>query len=149
MNKGYANLKLIKDSKSTDMLYKLLNLTKIQNVIDDFHITLMYDKSNPDIEFNVDPNKEYVATVSDIKLLGEPGTKWYSIAFTLTSPEIVERHKDYIKAGFKHSYPNFIPHMSIKYQPTNKDISVLNDKFNLFKGLYLYFNSEQLEHIKE
>ncbi len=145
--KGYGSLQL--DKESATAIKKTLKDIGVDNVISDLHITIIYDRSNPTLDMEIDNTKEYEANVVDIKMLGEPGTKWYAIALTLESPDIEKRHKDYIDAGFKHSYPEFLAHMSLKYKPSEEDIKTIKDNLNKFKGLTLVFSGECLRLIKE
>lgn len=145
--KGYGSLSL--DNDSSKQIKKVLKELGINDIIDDLHITVIYDVSNPNIDLDIDESEEYEASISDIKMLGEPGTKWYAIALTLESPDIVNVHKKYIDAGFKHSYPNFIPHLSLKYKPSEENIETIKDNFDKFKDITLVFSNEHLEKINE
>lgn len=145
--KGYSNVTL--DKQSSDKIKKVLSDIGVTNVINRLHVTLVYDRSNPNINFEVDPNKQYKATITDTKAMGEPSSKWYAITLVLDSPELVKRHKDYIDAGFKHSYPQYAPHLSLKYKPTEEDIEKIKNNFDLFKNLSLVFTNERLEKIVE
>lgn len=144
--KGYASLQLVEEYK--DKILMILSKLKISDVIDDMHITLIYDRSNPISKIKIDPRTVYNADIIGVKTLGEPGTKWYAITLELDSPELVNRHADYIEAGFTHSYPNFIPHMSLKYKPTKTEIKTIEDNLDLFKTLRLQFSEEKLKEIK-
>lgn len=144
---GYSSIQL--DKQSSKEINSILKTLKITDVIDDLHLTLIYDKSNPDIDIDVDDSTEYKAKIKDIKMLGEPNTKWYAIALTLSSSDLVNRHKDYIKKGFKHSYPNFIPHLSLKYNPSEEDIKTITKNLKLFKDIKLIFSGEKLERVKD
>src|SRR5574343_1536753 len=139
---GYGSLTLTKESKKE--IHEVLKLLKITNTINDLHITLIYDVRNPVLDFKVNSNRKYVATIKDVKTLGEPGTKWYAVALTLSSTEIEDRHNEYKKAGFKHSYPEFIPHLSLKYKPTEEDVKIIKDNLKLFKDIELVFSDEKL-----
>lgn len=144
--RGYGSLKL--DKKSSNELARILHELGIDNIITKFHVTTIYDESNPNLEVEVTPTKKHKAAVSDIKLMGEPGTEWYAIALTLKSSDIESVHKKYITAGFKHSYPTFRAHLSLKYKPSPKDIKIIKDSFSKFKDLELIFSHEELEFIK-
>ena len=108
-------------------------------IVPDLHMTLMFDKSNPRIE-QISSPISFIATVKSIKILGEYDSKWRSIALELDCPDASTYHKTLKTAGYKHSYDNFIPHMSLKYLPSQEDIEIIN-KFELyFKSLILEFN---------
>lgn len=144
-NGGYFSLSLQKTS--SDKLKKLLKDIGVKEYIRDFHVTIMYDDSNPDIDVNI-PNKTYLATIDDIELLGEPGTKWYAVVLSLKSNSIEKRHKNIRNNGFKHSYNKFKCHMSLKYAPTKQDIEAIKDNFDIFKELgILRFHNETREMI--
>jgi hypothetical protein len=147
LGRGYGSLLL--DDKSSNKLTRILSDLGIKNIITKFHVTVIYDESNPKLEVKVTPDKKYKAAISDIKLMGEPGTKWYAIALTLKSPDIEKVHNKYITAGFKHSYPNFQAHLSLKYKPSPKDIRIIKDSFSKLKALELNFSNEKLEAIRE
>lgn len=145
--RGYGSLDLVPESAA--QVFDLLKDLGVTGFITDLHITLIYDRSNPKIRFKIDDTRKYKAKVSKVELLGEPGTKWYAVVLTLSAPEIEARHKDYLKAGFKHSYPNFIVHMSLKYKPSKNDVATIQDNVESFKKLTLVFSDEKLKKIKE
>lgn len=145
--RGYASLTL--NDESTKKIHDILKELGVLHPIDDLHITLIYDSSNPKIDMELDMKREYSATVDNIKTLGEPDSKWYAVALTLESNELLDRHNDYISAGFKHSYPKFIPHVSLKYNPTEHDIKIIKDNFDKFKKLKLIFGNEKLDVVDE
>lgn len=147
VGKGYSSLSL--NSRSVKQINKILNNLNISDSVDDFHITLMYDTSNPDINIELDNEKVYNASIIGVKELGKPDSKWFSIALTLYAPDIEKRHRDYIDAGFKHSYPEFIPHLSLKYQPSKEDINIIKDNLDLFKKIKLKFSNEHLDVVEE
>jgi hypothetical protein len=144
---GYGSLTLNK--KSTTKIHNILKELGISQPISDLHITIIYDRSNPKTNIVLDKDKEYNADITGVKMLGEPDSKWYAIALTLDAPEIEARHKDYIDAGFTYSYPEFIPHLSLKYKPSENDIKIIKDNIDKFKDLKLIFSNEKLELIKE
>jgi hypothetical protein len=105
--------------------------------------------NNPRIEVPINPDRTYSATATGVKMMGTPGTKWYAIALTLKSPSIVKVHKKYIDAGFKHSYPTFQPHLSLKYSPSERDIKLIKESFPNIKKIKLLFSNEELERLKD
>lgn len=130
--KGYINLSVTDDDKKK--LFNILKKLGIKDYIQKLHLTLMYDRSNPKI--NVIPNdKKYSAKIVTFKTLGEPDSKWYSIALGLESQELNDRYEELKKMGFTHSYPTFVAHVSLKYKPSEDDIKTLNDNIDLFKEL--------------
>lgn len=95
----------------------------IGNIADEFggpiptnklHATIMYDVRNPVIT-PPKSNKVYTAKVKGVTTLGKPGEKWYACVLELECPEIQARHKELVKAGFEHSYPDLLLHVSVSY----------------------------------
>lgn len=78
------------------------------------HSTLMYDASNPDIDPDIN-STVYKARVTGVKMLGDPSSRWRSVALVLDSEAIQKRHKELLEKGFKHSYPELLIHVSIAY----------------------------------
>ncbi len=144
--KGYASVSL--DSHSTKLIHDILKELGIESYIPDLHITLVYDRSNPTIDMKL-KNSKYNARVIGVDTLGDLSSKWGAIVLKLNSPTITKRHKDYIDAGYTHSYKQFVPHLSLKYRPTNDDINTIKSNFDKFKKLDLVFHNEKLEKIKE
>lgn len=148
MGKGYASLKIDPQSgRELEKLFKLAGINAMPK--SDFHVTLMYDQSNPDIDVKPE-QRRYVAHITGVERMGKRGSKWEAIALTLSCPAMEARHRDLKKMGFKHSYDNFKCHMSIAYKPKSTDIDLANLLFKL--GNFpdkLYFIDEKWEPIKE
>lgn len=145
--KGYIKLSVTdEDSKK---IFGILDELGIKDYIKDLHLTLMYDRSNPKIDVTTS-TKSYTAKINSFKTLGEPGTKWYSIALDLESPELDERHNELKELGFKHSYPKFIAHVSMKYKPSEDDIKTLSDNIGVFKRIgAIHLHNETMKQIEE
>lgn len=119
----------------------------IDDIIDDLHVTLIYDERNPVSKNNCN-NKEYTGTIKDVEVLGEKDSKWRAITFVLDSDDFVNRHEELKEMGFQHSYSDFIPHMSIKYGPTDEDIQRVEDSLPNWKGKDLKFKEYDWEPVK-
>lgn len=114
-NHGYAELHV--DLASGTKLYNAvvpvceeLDLIPLNKL----HATIMYDERNPDIVPSLS-NKVYKARIVGVKMLGKVGSKWRSCALVLESEAVLERHKDLVKEGFKHSYDDLLLHVSLVY----------------------------------
>lgn len=82
--------------------------------VNKLHATIMYDERDPEI-FPENPNKIYTAKVIGVKALGSPGSKWYAAVLELESPAVMTRFEELKKAGFEHSYPDLLLHVSLSY----------------------------------
>lgn len=145
--KGYINLSVT--DKDKDKLFSLLKDLGVKDYVDDLHVTMMYDRSNPALDYK--PNdKTYKANIVGVKTLGEPDSKWYAIALELESQELHKRHIELKQLGFKHSYPEFLAHVSLKYKPTESDITILKSSIDKFRALgYIELHNEKREKIKD
>jgi len=120
---GYIALR--PDKAAAEIINKFMSELGISNLItpSDMHMTLIYDKRDDILAEYVSSDKSYTANITDIKALGEPGSEYYAIAIVFEAPEIALRHKNLIAKGFEHGYDDFVPHMSVKYKPSEDDIA--------------------------
>lgn len=73
------------------------------------HCTLMYDERN-NIKGDFDiPPEIYHANVMGVAVLGK------AVVLLLSSDEIMRRHFELLDLGFKYSFDNYAPHLSIVY----------------------------------
>lgn len=111
---GYAKVK--PDGLDAKKIIKALENAGIKGMEEKkLHVTLMYDKRNPDIDPRATPDARYQARVTGIEHLGEPGSKWESAVLKLDCPNLVGRHLVLRTKGFEHSYPKYNCHMSLGY----------------------------------
>lgn len=121
--KGFYALKLdLEQGKEISEILKKAGITSI--LPSKLHVTIMYDESNPDINL-LQNDSTYKAKITGVERLGTKGSEWEAIALTLKSPEIEKRHKDLKNVGYKHSYDEFICHMSLVYKPSETDLDVI------------------------
>lgn len=115
-NHGYAELHV--DLSSGTKLYKDIIPAVGEDAdlipVNKLHATIMYDERNPDIIPSVS-NKVYKGKIVGVEMLGKVGSKWRSCALILESEGVLERHKELVKEGFKHSYDDLLLHVSLVY----------------------------------
>lgn len=125
--KGYAQLSIDPlDAKKIEAAVKPFGVKLMP--LEKLHVTLMYDKSNPEINPGVKPDTHYIATVTGVERMGEPGSKWEAVALQLNCPELKGRHLALRARGFSHSYPDFKIHMSLAYGTENVKLIPLIEK---------------------
>jgi len=118
MGKGYAKLSIDPvDAKKIEKAVKPFGVKLMP--LEKLHLTLMYDTRNPDIEPGVKKDTRYIATVTGVERMGEPGSKWEAVALQLKCPELKSRHLALRARGFKHSYPDLKLHVSLAYGTEN------------------------------
>lgn len=149
---GYINVTLIKEQ--ADVILKELNQLGFKDFKYDFHVSLMYDKDAPKEELDdskINPNEVFLAVVSDISLLGNPNrenSSGWALVIELTSKDLIKEHNRLKEVGYKHSFDDFIPHMSLYYTPTDEEIKTLAEYVNRIKGRELIFSNQTIKHVK-
>lgn len=96
----------------------------------DLHVTIMYDKSNPNLFANLSEARVYNAKIIGVKEMGKKESEWFSIALMLDSDDLKNRYDELKLIGFKSSYEAFLPHLSLKYKPTEQDIELIKKNIN-------------------
>ncbi len=144
--KGYVGLKVCKDD--VIRITNILSEIGIDVPLEGLHVTLIYDKTNPDINYKPDI-KKYVAYPIDIHVMGKPSSDFYSIALILVSDELISKFNSLKETGFKHSYSEFVPHVSLIYKPTEDQINtILTNKDYIIHSLKsISFDSEWNEEL--
>jgi len=105
--------------------WRLVDLLKYGAGIDggieekDLHITLMYAPDGiGEVELSTQPLLAY--PTGEVRILGEG--EYRSIALMLKGEDLSRRHEEIKALGAEHSHDEFLPHISLKYQPTDEDI---------------------------
>ena len=89
------------------------------------HVAVMYSR-NDEINTNADPKREYIATVTnDVAIMGEH--PYRALVLRLDSDDLSARHGELFMAGGVHSYDEYRPHLSLKYNVTDDDLQLLRD----------------------
>ncbi len=118
---GYISLSL--DKEDANAIHSAAKALGIKDLIppEDMHVTVVYDKNNPEIPLAFDKDVTFSAKIESPLLLGSG--EWEAITLPLSGCEALkEFHNSLLRKGFKHSYFNFTPHISIKYKPSKEDM---------------------------
>ena len=127
-------------------LFDYMKSIGIEDIInaEDLHVTLMYSKDS-----SINGRPDTLATYSAF-IDGEPEiigkAPWRALIVKLDSDGLKERHEQLKAMGGKHSYDEFLPHISLKYDPTDEDLQKLKD--NPLNGK-IRLGSESFAPIKE
>lgn len=125
VNNGFVSVK-----PTVEVARKIYNhLTSIgitdQIPVEDLHVTVMYSK-NKQIDTVPKPKDIYQA-----KQIGEPvimgKDPWRALVLKLDSDLLHARFVELVLSGAEHSYPDFTPHISLKYSPSESDLQLLKD----------------------
>ena len=146
---GYCALRPSgRDARVVEAVMQSIGLNGIVPA-DELHMTLMYDKSNPLSESSVrnivKSDKKYFAVPVDVLILGGD-----SLVIEFECKSIEDRHQE-LSMFMTHSYDDFIPHMSVKYDASETDLALLNAfKEAIFSTIpLLTFSEEYFEAVKK
>lgn len=95
---------------------------------EEMHVTLMYSREGiPGAEAVPSADgKSFKATAkTEPHVIGND--PWRALVIDLESSDLKARHNEIKQGGAKHSYPDFRPHLSVKYSPTDDDLQKLKD----------------------
>lgn len=113
----------------------------------DLHVTLMYDKSNPTFFHPAPVNLIYVARVVGADLFGDEKN---TLVLKLDCAALQKRHKYLLSVGYRFSYPDYAPHITIKIPATQEDLDLVLNAIN--HGAFseeLELGGEKWDAIKE
>lgn len=134
-NAGYVDVSLI--SEQTEEIVNALLLSGITLPKYNPHCTLMYDKREIEEPLaTLDPEKTFTASIVGIEVLGK------GLIFNLVSNDLMEEHKRLKDCGYEHSFPSFLPHMSMSYDFDEYDVITARKVFANWGGRTLTFHNE-------
>ena len=111
----------------------------------EYHVTMMYDVGNPSL-YHPNPRMWHSATVKDAALFGPDND---TLVLRLISEGLSHRHQYLLSVGYRHSYPQYEPHLTIKLGATEEDLIAVNAAIE--SGAFdaaLSFGKEAWEPIK-
>ncbi len=123
INNGYVSVK--PSSGDAIRIAKHIKALGIKSAIPqgEMHATLMYSK-NASINGMADTLAAYDAIISgEPEIIGK--APYRALVVKLESSELKARHEQLKLMGGVHSYDDFLPHISIKYDPTDEDLELL------------------------
>lgn len=124
-NNGYVSVR--PDLMTAHHIAGHLKELGIEDFIDptDMHVTVMYSR-NDEINTNADPKRDYIATVTnDVTILGEH--PYRALVLKLDSDDLQVRHGELFMHGGVHSFEEYLPHLSLKYNVTDEDLRKLRE----------------------
>ena len=143
---GYVSLKLAKEDAA--LVQEQLDRAGIKDAIpaDKLHCTLFYAKKGLPDTLKAAGGQVHVAFVRpNPMIIGEE--PWRALVLELDCPSLGLRHEEIKQStGGEHSYPDYLPHMSLKYGPVEGDAEKIG---NALAGMTLRLTDETIEDIKE
>lgn len=109
-----------------------------------YHCTLMYDEREQELpRTDVNRDRVFTAHVSGVKHLGD------ALAFTLNSKELLDEFDRLKAAGYQHSYPDILLHMSLTYDFDDYDRIKVEHHLTDWIGRELKFTKETLSNLED
>lgn len=138
---GYVSVKPTPSSKSqvSDFMSGL-GLSGMMDP-DDLHVTIFYSNKSS-IQDSPNYTREY-----DARLNGEIGLLGKYLVLGVDSQSLSDRHNELASAGGVSDYPSYIPHLSIKKNPTKDDLDKV--KNIVVPKLSLVFHKEAMTMPKD
>lgn len=112
------------DKVTRDLLADCVAQCGLQDTVDpkEYHVTMMYDVGNPAL-YHPNPRMWHQAIVKDAALFGPDNDV---LVLRLKSDGLEHRHQYLRSVGYRHSYPQYEPHMTIKLGATEEDLNAVN-----------------------
>jgi len=127
---SYGYVSVQPSFKSIKMISDIINKSLLVNAISpsDLHMTLMYDTDNPLVKSYAKPDNIIKATMREVVILGD------ALVIMLDSEDAHNRFNELCDLGFNPSYPEYIPHISLKYNPEDSDLVDIRKVFKSYIG---------------
>lgn len=128
---------VVPSNKVQSVLPVYLELCGIQDGVpgDELHTTLLYDEDPSHDLFEPERDRVYHASVTRVGVLGD------ALVLFLETQDLLTRFDEVLSMGYTHSFPSLLPHITIKYNPSEEDIRVAKSREDGFKevcdGLFL------------
>lgn len=137
------------------------DISKIQKAIhlkapikkEKLHCTLMYSKDTDGEGYAPNPDIKYKATVIGCDIMGAKDSGWQALVLKLKCPALYRRFNLATSRGLKHSYPDFVPHLSLAYEKDNGDLEgylvELNEYLSSQPQLEIELSHEYMEPLTD
>lgn len=121
------------DEKTCEQITEICKKLKLKSCIkpEDLHVTLMYSDTRGIPEFFPYPNAEYKAVGFKLEVWED------TLVIRLISPDLHARFNDLSYRGFKHSFEQYNPHISLSYEYSGEKLDN-----SLVDGLEMTFTGE-------
>lgn len=144
MGLGYIDVKLIPDQEA-DLIRDLTLLGINALPKGKYHCTVVYDKRDELDKplCDIDPEQIFDAHIVEVIPLGG------ALVFTMTSIDLFNEFDRLIEAGYEHSYPEILIHMSLCYDYSAYDKLKIEQLMGRWIGRNIQFSSISLSETKD
>ena len=118
--------------------------------MDELHCTLIYSPGHTLISPVADNARVFSGVIEDVKFWKSKTGKGY-VVVTLTSPQLMTRHKEWLNQGLIHTYDDYSPHVTLAEDVTfsvGLEFAMISAA-EAFKGKHVFFTDETLEGINK
>lgn len=146
-NTGFYCEVLVKESQFNNILNMIHLNTDILLEPTDYkpHITLMYDETSNFKQ--IDLKKPYGKhTLKEFEIFSMDNRP--VLVATVESNYIAERHRELTDLGFKHSFSDYKPHVTLGYI-LNNDLNNITEKLNFLKQMDFKLTEERIDIIRD
>lgn len=148
---GYFSMDL--SPQSVEVINDFCNKNNIPAHKKGLHTTVFYDENAGDklkttliLEEKLLNKTPIPATITGIKVLGKNND---GLVLLISCDKHAEYFKRLYEDGYKHSYDDYTPHMSILYNATPEEIKTYSERLKKLIGTKIYFNNIKVEFIEE
>ena len=115
----------------------------------ELHSTVCYAKGTFATDPVADSNRVFVGRIKDLQYWGGHDGDGYLVV-VLDSPSLMTRHKEWLMRGLVHSFPDYIPHVTLKTKlKLNAFLEhAMVNVADKVRGRTLIFSNETIEGIK-
>lgn len=135
------------DAKRIKKLCDKIGIKDI-NKSESMHMTLFFDEREIIFDEYEPSEEDFDATIKGITEF-TMRDKRKALVLELESRDIIRRFNELLKMGFKTSYPEYKPHLSIKYGSTPEDYQIAKENLEKFKRLgTITFHNEYSDKLR-
>ena len=127
-DQGYGYVSVKPTAETIHDICKLIVDSGISNTIhpSELHMTLAYDANNPVMKVN-QSDEVHIGTFKEVKVLGD------ALVIMVDCESAVKRNDELSELGFMSDYPDYLPHISLKYNSTKDDYADVKAAFKQLK----------------
>lgn len=122
MNQGYW--KVVPSARSTEIIHAICSAVASPEEMDDLHVTLAYDKTNPENDIPLS-NADFRATISGVELFGADSN---ILVLLLESEDLQNEHaRIHANPDVSFDFIPYRPHITIAHNATEAELECLHN----------------------
>lgn len=132
-----------------DILLRYTKLVEKPVADHKLHVTLGYDRNNPENPVEVKPKKVFVGFVESAELLGPDKN---ILALAMNSPDLTAEHERIHAGGLaKYDFNPYLPHVTLTYDSNEKELAMVRNMIGEYQNnmRVLTFSNQKRRKIEE